>query len=388
MRLLYIIDSLAPGGAETSLAEMSPYLVDLGIELHVLCLGKHNDLSHRLISAGAQVHYPQRSTGRLSNILSIASLIRAHRPDLVHTTLYEANIAGRVAAFMTRTPVSTSLVGDTYGPHRTKDLNPIRLHLAKQVDRFTARVASGFHAVSTSIAESAIAHLRLNPNRITTIPRGRDPERFPKRTSDTQDRARTLLGIPSDGQMLLAVGRLEPQKGLSDFLDAAALLAEDFPKLTVLIAGKAGAHSQHLKTRASQLSVDIRFLGHRTDIPTLLTAADAFVFPSLTEGSPGSLIEAMAIGCPIVASNIPANMEVLGRDASDFAQVSKVGDPDSMAHGLRQILTGSQSPKAPEAARNRFEEAFQIQAVAAQMHNFFMQVVKARSRRQPFRGDT
>lgn len=370
MRLLYVIDSLAPGGAETSLAEMAPGLLEAGVEIHVLPLVDRLHLAHRLREAGALVHTPASRRGRLRSVSRIVSVIRELDPDLVHTTLYESNIAGRIAAWLTRKPTSSSLVGDTYGDHRAHTLNPLKFQLALALDRVTARYCTHVHAVSTPIAASAARHLHIDPRRVVVIPRGRDPQRFRFRPEVARAEARANLGIDGDSPVILAVGRHEPAKGLMDLLNAAPHLSDEFPDLVFLLAGKDGTASHDLKCRASELKADIRFLGHREDIPELLAAADLLCFPSLSEGSPGTLIEAMAVGCPIVASDIPANLEVLGNPAGDSAWLSAPHKPVLLADAMRTALLDGGNRKV-HSARSRFEAEFQISSVTKRMVKFF-----------------
>ena len=121
MRLLYVPDSLAPGGAETSLVEMTPGLVSAGMELHVLPLGPASALRTPLQEAGAVVHQPAERARRITHIRAVMDLARLTRPDLIHTTLFEADVAGRAAArilgFQLRRALSSTL---TVRPIRTK----------------------------------------------------------------------------------------------------------------------------------------------------------------------------------------------------------------------------------------------------------------------------
>ena len=142
MRVLYVIDSLAPGGAETSLAEMAPHLVGRGVDLHVLPLGSRLDLAERLEQGGAVVHRGDVSGGRFGNIRAVLDTLHAVRPTVVHTTLFEADVAGRTAARLGRVPVSTSLVTDSYGPSHRAESVAAKLALARAVDATTARFAT------------------------------------------------------------------------------------------------------------------------------------------------------------------------------------------------------------------------------------------------------
>lgn len=370
MRLLYVIDSLAPGGAETSLAEMALGLIANGIDLHVLPLGPRLDLAPALEDAGAIIHRRVARPGRLNNVREVVRVGRAIRPDLIHTTLFEADIAGRVGATILRIPASTSLVNDSYGPSHYAEAPRLKLHLARTLDALTIRRASRLHAITAAIAESVPPRLGYRNAKVEVIPRGRDPQRFPYRTAEVRERVRSCLGVSNEAPVVLGIGRLEPQKGFQHLLRALPLVAEHHPDLVCLIAGKDGRAADSLRAQAASLNVDVRFLGHRTDIADLLSAADVFCFPSEREGFGGVLIEAMAVGCPIVASAIPTTREVLGD--GEFGALMLTGDHEDLAEKLTLSLNGRDDP-SPSAKRAfiAFIEQYASPAVIARMAEFF-----------------
>lgn len=373
MRLLYVIDSLAPGGAETSLAEMSPELIRRGVELHVLPLGSRLDLAPRLNQAGAVTHPESAGNSRVANIRAVQRTARRIRPDLVHTTLYEADVAGRIAARLMGIPSSTSLVNDSYGPSHYAESLAMKLHAARTLDAVTAQFATRFHAITSAIAESVPPRIGVPLDKVDVIPRGRDPHSHPLRTQQQTARVRAQLGLPPHAPVILAVGRLEPQKGLQHLLAALPAVVGEHPGLITLIAGKDGRAANSLKEQAGRLRLDIRFLGHRDDVPQLLAAADVLCFPSEREGFGGVLIEALAVGCPIVASRIPTTLEVLATPLGGYAgQLAEVRDPRSLARGLSAVL----AERDAEASRRNsgrilFEQRFTTSAVSAQILGFF-----------------
>lgn len=370
MRVLYVIDSLAPGGAETSLAELAPGMIARGLDLHVLPLGTALDLAPRLVDAGAVVHEPTVRGGRIGNVRSVLATIREVQPDLVHTTLYEADIAGRVAARIAGVASSTSLVNDSYNASHRREAPAVRLAAAYALDRLTILSAQRFHAISTAIAKSLGPRLGVRPDLIDVIPRGRDPERFPFRSAEVRRHTRQALGLDEAVPVVLAVGRQEPQKGLQHLLRAAPIVMRSHPELVVLIAGREGRVSEQLRKLASELAVDVRFLGSRTDVPDLLSAADVLCFPSEREGFGGVLVEALAVGCPIVGSAIPTTLEVLS--GAEIGYLSPVGDATAVARDLLTVLQDPASAAVRAArGRDRFDAHYTVESVAARMVDFF-----------------
>lgn len=370
MRVLYVIDSLAPGGAETSLAELAPDLIRLRVELHVLPLGTRRDLAGRLQDAGAVLHPGPARASRLGNVRCVLDAARRLRPDLVHTTLYEADVAGRTAARLAGVPCSTSLVNDSYGASHYAETNTAKLHAARAVDALTATLATRFHAITQAIADSVPPRIGVPARKVEVIPRGRRPEAFPFRTPQARAEARHGLGLDADAPVVLTIGRLEPQKGLQHLLAALPQVAREHPGLVTLIAGKDGRAAEALRAQAAASGLDVRFLGHRTDVVGLLTAADVFCFPSEREGFGGVLIEALAVGCPIVASDIPTTREVLRLGPGYAGLVTAVGDAVALGAGLDAALRARDSGGV-EAGRQLFEQRFTIGAVSAQLAAFF-----------------
>ena len=373
MRLLYVIDSLAPGGAETSLVAMAPGLVRRGIDLHVLPLGSRRDLARDLEAAGATVHARTRRPGRLASIQTVLDVAREVRPDLIHTTLYESDVTGRIAARILRIPTSTSIVNDSYGAAHYRESNRTKLHTARALDAATSIFAIRFHSITAAIADNVGSRLGIPRDKITVIPRGRDPEKYPFRSPEVRQRVREDLQIPEGAPVVLSVARHEPQKGLHHLLEATSHLASNHPSVVVLLAGKEGRSSGALQAQAQDIEADIRFLGHRTDIAELLAASDVFCFPSEREGFGGVLIEAMAVGCPIVASAIPTSLEVLGPGDDACAMLTPVADPPDIARAIDTLLTDPPlAGRLARTGRERFDRQYAIHSVTDKMADFFI----------------
>jgi glycosyltransferase involved in cell wall biosynthesis len=133
--------------------------------------------------------------------------------------------------------------------------------------------------------------------------------------------------------LVLAVGRLVAQKGFATLIEAAASWRD--LGVQVMIAGS-GPLEAALRTKASALGVDVTFAGHRSDVPSLLTAADVFVLPSVWEGQSLAVQEALRAGVPVVASRVGAIPSVTGTDA---ALLIPPGDVPALAAAVRSVLT-------------------------------------------------
>jgi glycosyltransferase involved in cell wall biosynthesis len=135
--------------------------------------------------------------------------------------------------------------------------------------------------------------------------------------------------------VVLAVGRLAPQKGFGTLLEAAALWRDLAPEPLLVIAGE-GPLEARLKGQAASLRLEVRFAGQRDDVPALLAAAAVFVLPSVWEGQPLILQEALRAGVPVVATRVGGTPELTGEDA---ALLVPPGDAERLAEAVRAVLT-------------------------------------------------
>ena len=369
MRLLYVIDSLVPGGAETSLAAMAPLLVAGGIELHVAYFHDRPGVQDRLVAAGAHLHLLGPGSGRWDRVLRVRRAIASVRPDLVHTTIFEADIAGRIAARLERVPSSTTLSAELYGPTHVRTLPTVKVRAAQLSDIATSRLARRFHATGVDVGAVMQRRLLLRKRRIEVVQRGRNGAALGRRSAIRRDAARVRLGLKEE-PTVLAAARQEPEKGFDVLLEAAASMRSSVPELRVFVAGRPGVHTPALESQWRRLGLEatVTFLGHRDDLAELMCAADVFAFPTRREGLPGTLIEAMALEIPIVASDIANVREVVGAHARLFT----MDDAEGLAESLVTVLLDQESCRADTAAaRVRFESQFTIERAAAGMISFF-----------------
>ena len=179
-----------------------------------------------------------------------------------------------------------------------------------------------------------------------------------RRTTQRRSGTRTALGLGSDDKVVLVVARHEYPKAVDVAIDAFAHLVQDEPSARLVIAGSNGSQTEVLYSAADRTGVTdrIQFLGARDDVADLMCAADVLCFPSRREGMPGTLIEAMALELPVVATDIAPNREVLGADAT----LVSVEDATALATALVQSLNRDQSAQTSDG-RARFEQHFTIE---------------------------
>lgn len=372
MKVLAVIDSLDQGGAERSLVDT---LVAMGpaVERAIAVFRSSADgFESEARAAGIVVHRVEGGLAR--RVRGLRRLERALQPDVVHSSLWNADLASRLALLGRRTPLVCSLVNDTYADARLAGYRPRRralVEVLRAVDRITGRRVDRFHAVTESVRDHHVAALGLDPSAIDVRWRGRDTARYRPSTPAEREATRRALGV--DGPLVVAIGRLEPQKDLVTLVDAVALLRTHEPDLTCVIAGRDGNDGDRIRARIRDRGVEtsVRLLGHRADVASILGAADCFVLTSRYEGTAGAVIEAMLCGTPVVCSDLPGTREV-SVDGS-LARLVPPGDVSGFALAIRSTLAGSDDATL-ERVRASVASRFTIDAAAAGMLELYGRV--------------
>ncbi|MGH7632266.1 MAG: glycosyltransferase, partial [Gemmatimonadaceae bacterium] len=202
--------------------------------------------------------------------------------------------------------------------------------------RWAARRSNALVAVSRATGADLSRTLGLDANAVTVVPNG-----IPFR-SGNRALLRRELGVGDDELLIVAIGNLYPVKGHSVLLRALAELPRGASAESwhLAIAGRGGEESAlRALARESGLEQQVHLLGFRSDVPDILAAADVFVMPSLSEGLPLALVEAMAASLPVIASDVGGIPEVAVRDAE--ALFVAPGDARALAAALARLLRDS-----------------------------------------------
>ena len=228
-----------------------------------------------------------------------------------------------------------------------------------------------------AVLRHAVRQLRVRPDRVSVIRRGRDPQRLGRPSAERRRAARRELGLHGDSPVLVNMGRHEYQKGQRYLLEAVTELLPKYPGITALIAGREGSATAELRTLAGQLCVEenVRFLGHRQDVPEILAAGDVFVFPSLFEGLPGAVLEAMALGLPIVASRIEPLLEVVEEGSNALLFTPRRSS--ELARCVDRLLSAQDvAGRFGRRSREIFDSRFTIEQSTDQMADLYAELVR------------
>ena len=383
MRVLYILDSLTPGGTERSTVMLIPWLRDLGVDVAIAIFREDDDdLRAEAIASGARVHLiDERSLPE--RLRSVRRLIRSERPDIVHTALYKADQIGRLASLRTGIPVVSSFVNTPYDKHRLRDPNVSRwkLRVAQAIDFLTAHLCvTRFHAVSLGAKDANCRALRVARDRTVIAERGRNADELGSCSITRRNAVRQSLGLSEHAEVVLNIGRLDEQKGQRVLIDAVGRLSEDRPGLVTLIAGKNGSATEGLRGMIESdpiLSQRVQLLGHRADVGDLLCAADVLVISSYFEGTAGAAIEAMAVGTPIISTAVIGAVGILEHERN--AILVPIADSAALGAGISLLLDDEDlAMRLSENAGHDYEERFTMSAAATRLFDLYHGMVADR----------
>jgi glycosyltransferase involved in cell wall biosynthesis len=297
MRVLELISSAGRYGAENMVLTLSRALERSGCQVRIGVF--HNthkpniEIARCASELGVAVELiPCRGRADRAAVRGIENCVRAQAIDLIHTHGYKADLYGYFAAKRCGVPLIATC-------HNWPDKN-LPLWSYSVLDRLVLRRFPRVAAVSEGVVK-ALRRLGVKREKITLIPNGIDLAQF--------DNARPALeGVIPRGQFVIGmVGRLVPAKGGSDFLEAARLVLQDFPETRFVFVGD-GPDRGKLEGHASRLGIQhkVIFLGRRDDLPGIYASLDVMAQPSLTEGMPLTILEALAARRAVVATPVGA----------------------------------------------------------------------------------
>lgn len=362
MRVLWLIDSLAVGGAEA--AAFARAVDPRRVELHVASLhGTDSRWQRALEQLGIPLSdLRARHRRDLAAFRRLLRLVRRQRIDLVHAHGDRASIWAGLCARLTGLPsVATLGAGPADEREPGRGAVPGRL-LAFVLNRW----CSGVVAVSEAARTRHLQGGRIRGDRVAVIHNGIDVEAHAAAGRE-RDRARRELGLRPNQQVVMALSALREGKGLDVLLRAVASLARDHARLRLLVAGE-GPLRERLETlvRNCGLEGHVRWLGQRDDVAELLAAADVFVLPSLYEDFPAVLVSAMAAARPVVATRAGAIPEVVEDQRSGL--LVPPGDAVKLAGAVDTLLRDPERAAALGAAAcERARERFSARAWTARL---------------------
>ena len=297
MRVAHVIDTLNVGGAQKLLVTFADAARGTELETTVVSFTRDNNspLPSQLSALGAKVfHFPASQLFDARRLTELVRLLRRERYDVLNTHLTYANINGIIAGTLARVPVVSTLHSAGKDPAHRRVIP----HVESVLLRFGARrvIAVGYFVAQANRARLGNRHVDVIPNAVAVPAALSADERLEIRKTLMTDPSRVLL---------ISVGRLNILKGYADLIDAFARIHENFPQTCLAIAGGGDLYDAlDAQIKARGLHKDVMLLGSRNDVPRLLAASDLFVSASHLEGMPVAVLEAMAAGLAVVATDV------------------------------------------------------------------------------------
>jgi len=299
LRLLQITHDLDLGGLQQVVYNLCRTIDRSQFEISVLCLRERGCFAADVEALGIPVYLLEQKANGADYLafLKVARLLKQLQTDVIHTHNTQPFFDGTLGALLAG--VKTIVHTD----HARSFPDKTRYMVAEWLmSQFAYKVVG----CSEHTSRQLIKYEKISRRKIVTIPNGIDESRF-QITIDKQQK-RSELGITKSGPILGVAVRLSEQKGITYLLKAMPAILENHPDVTLVIAGD-GDLKNELETEAAALNIadSVIFAGARRDIPELLQLFDIYVMPSLWEGLPMIILEAMAAGCPIVATDVGGN---------------------------------------------------------------------------------
>ena len=329
--LLHVIDTLGFGGAETFLIDLCVALPSDRYQTIVCAVAGEGPRAADLRRAGIEFLALQaRSNWDATALVRLVRLMRRRNVGIVHTHLFVGGVFGRLASILAGVPIRLTTEQNAYAPGYTLPRWQVL------TDSVLARLTHQMVAVSQGTQEFLVREESVPAEKIRVVPNAIQwPTPIPLSEVEA---VKQELGAAERFPFLGTVARLTPQKGLKYLIQAVSVLRSHFPDLLCVIVGE-GELRPDLESLVRQLGVEhhIHFCGLRRDVAAILQGLDLFVLPSLFEGLPLSLLEAMAAGRPVVATRVAGSSEVIEDGVNGRLVPPK--DADTLAQAIEALLT-------------------------------------------------
>lgn len=299
--------------------------------------------------------------------LALWWLFRKERPALVHTHTSKAGAIGRVAAWLAHIPV---VIHTPHGHIFYGYYGRVMSGVMRLFEQALARITDRIVTLTDRGAQEHVQYRIAGPEKFVTIPSGITLSAFQSVRVDPVAQ-RKEMGVPAEGLVIGTVGRLVPIKGHVWLLRAAPLVLAEFPQATFVFVGE-GPLLSRLQQLAAELGISghVMFLGARLDVPECLAALDVFAFPSINEGMGRALIEAMAVGLPVVATRVGGIPDVVADGETGVLVPPR--DEAALAGALLGLLRDPRRRQTyGQAARRSMDERFDVEAMVGAIDRLY-----------------
>ena len=332
IKVLYLLDTLAVGGAEKSLVDIA--IANTIIDSVFVTIYKGDNLVPVLKENNILVHQLENPFRyEFDTVVSkLLPLIDTIKPDIIHATLFRSDIIARKVKRHRNIPLISSFVNNTYLKERYKKLTPIgkvKLFGCQMMDRLSAKYVDLFISNSATILETNCRALGIQKSKTKVIYRGRSSAKFEIISDEEIIALKSKLKLKNSVKVLLNVSRLLDRKGQLDLLHSYAEVIKSHQDTVLIFAGE-GSYRATLESAIKELHLEknVLLLGNIDFVPLLLKTADIFIFPSDEEPFGLVLLESMKYGKPAIVRNVDGPREIVrdGIDALMFSDPNQIPD--------------------------------------------------------------
>lgn len=371
----YLIDSLRRHGTQAALASLVRGLGPLGYDQRVYSLNDAADpeVVAALQASGARVELiGKRRLLAASGLWRLYREFRQWRPSIVQTFLPYSDLIGRTLAHLAGTPAVVTSI-------RTRNADKRQWQLL--LDRATMHWADRVVFNSQAVIAFSMAREGVTPGQAVYIPNAVSPA--PVVPAVQVDRLRSELGLAPDALALGAVARLYRQKGHRFLLSAFQRVSSRFPQAVLLLVGD-GPLRQDLQRQCRRAGIadKVRFLGQRSDIPALLAVMDLVLHPALWEGMSNAVMEAMAAGKPVIATDVDGARELIRPGETGWLVAP--GDAEALASQIIAVLERwPQAQSTGALAAQEITATYSFEKMVARYDRLYRQLVAEAGRTRP-----
>ena len=369
--ILHVLPTLQLGGTEQQLLTVLRVARHGRFQHRVLCYRRRGALWQQFEDLGLHLDFfPIRLRRYPIDVWRLSQLMRACRAVVVHSYGEEAGLLARPAARVANVPVIVT-AERSVGPYKSWFG-----HLLPWAERLLIHFTDLRIANSQAVRQHRLARDGTPPDRIVVLPNGVDLERF--RNLDNGSVVAASQASEA-GPVVGCVARLEPRKRIDVLLQAFSQVWRSLPDARLIVIGD-GELRSNLEELAREFGIHqaVEFLGQRNDVPELLARMDIFVLASSHEGLSNAVLEAMAAGLPVVATNAPGICEVIHDDVT--GRLVPVGDVDAIAAAVLDLSRFPEKRyRMGQAGRKLVEQEYSLSAAVRRLEELYVSLLQAKS---------
>lgn len=333
-------------------------------ELNILGLRAPNMASRYVEEQGGEVFYSGRGKLNPASLLDVVKVARRTDTDILHLHGYKSCTLGRVAGAFLGIPVVL---------HEHGAFPSVPFH-QRVADWLLSPLGDRMIAVSEAVAEFCIEQRSVDPGKVEVIPNSIPLDDFRNVPRQAAEEVAEEFGLDPNAPIIGSVGRLDEEKGTTYLLDAVPAIQEEIPEVKVLVVGE-GTLRTELEEKAERLGIaeDVVFTGERRDVARLYKLMDVKVIPSINEGMPLTLLEAMTAGTPVVATKAGGIVELI--EDGENGRLVPPQKPEEIAQAVVTLLQNSEyRQNIAEEAQKRVQQ-YDIQNSMRKIEKIYYEIL-------------